>query len=162
MFRQNKDTSLTSDELDAIRREISMYENKRAVSIEALKIVQKYRGWVDDYIIRDIAKVLGITESEVESVATFYNQIFRKPVGRHVIRYCDSVVCYITGYEKIKSFLEKKLQIIVGHTSYGGRFTLLPTCCLGNCDKGPVIMINNDTYVNVTPEIINNILKEYP
>ncbi|MCD0229976.1 NADH-quinone oxidoreductase subunit NuoE, partial [Enterobacter hormaechei subsp. steigerwaltii] len=93
-----------------------------------------------------IAKVLGIPASDVEGVATFYSQIFSQPVGRHVIRYCDSVVCHITGYQGIQAAIEKKLNIKQGQTTFDGRFTLLPTCCLGNCDKGPTMMIDEDTH----------------
>lgn len=98
---------LSTEERDAIEHEKHHYEDARAASIEALKIVQKQRGWVPDGAIHAIADVLGIPASDVEGVATFYSQIFRQPVGRHVIRYCDSVVCHITGYQGIQAALEK-------------------------------------------------------
>ena len=87
---------LTEAERAEIEGEKHHYEDPRAASIEALKIVQKNRGWVEDGAIYAIAEVLGIPASDVEGVATFYSQIFRQPVGRHIIRYCDSVVCHIT------------------------------------------------------------------
>lgn len=105
---------LSAEERDAIEHEKHHYEDARAASIEALKIVQKQRGWVPDGAIHAIADVLGIPASDVEGVATFYSQIFRQPVGRHVIRYCDSVVCHITGYQGIQAALEKKLSIKPG------------------------------------------------
>lgn len=105
--------------------------------------------------------VLGIPASDVEGVATFYSQIFRQPVGRHVIRYCDSVVCHINGYQGIQAALEKKLNIKPGQTTFDGRFTLLPTCCLGNCDKGPNMMIDEDTHAHLTPEAIPELLERY-
>ncbi len=153
---------LSAEERDAIEHEKLHYEDARAASIEALKIVQKKRGWVPDEAIVAIAAVLGISASDVESVATFYSQIFRQPVGRHVIRYCDSVVCHITGYQGIQAALEKKLGIKPGETTADGRFTLLPTCCLGNCDKGPAIMIDDDTHAPLQPEEIPLLLEEYP
>jgi len=131
------------------------------VSIEALKIVQKKRGWISDQAIVEIAKILNLHPSEVESVATFYSQIYRQPVGRHVIRYCDSVVCYLTGYEKIKETLENYLSIEIGETTADGRFTLLPICCLGNCDKSPTIMINEDLHSCLNPDSIPNLLELY-
>ncbi|ACQ67039.1 MULTISPECIES: NADH-quinone oxidoreductase subunit NuoE [Candidatus Williamhamiltonella] len=153
---------LSSEERDAIEEEKHHYEDARAASIEALKIVQKKRGWVPDEAIHAIAEVLGIPASDVEGVATFYSQIFRKPVGRHVIRYCDSVVCYITGYQKIQAVLEEKLGIQPGQTTKDGRFTLLPTCCLGNCDKGPTMMIDDDTHSHLQIENIDTLLEQYP
>src|SRR3546814_8579696 len=81
--------------------------------------------------------MLGIGGAELEGVATFYNLIFRKPVGRHVIKVCDSISCFLTGYEDIKVSLEKTLGIGYGQTTTDSRFTLLPICCLGACDNGP-------------------------
>ncbi|PLK59392.1 NADH-quinone oxidoreductase subunit E [Candidatus Palibaumannia cicadellinicola] len=152
---------LSHDVYEAIEQEKNYYEDARAVSIEALKMVQKKYGWVPDGAIEVIAQILGISVSDVEGVATFYSQIFRKPVGRHVIRYCDSVVCYITGYQTIQATLEQFLNIEPGQTTQDRRFTLLPTCCLGNCDKGPTMMVNEDTYVNLTPECILSLLESY-
>lgn len=110
---QTEAFELSAAEREAIEHEKHHYEDPRAASIEALKIVQKQRGWVPDGAIYTIADVLGIPASDVEGVATFYSQIFRQPVGRHVIRYCDSVVCHITGYQGIQAAIEKKLNIAV-------------------------------------------------
>ncbi|WP_044006081.1 NADH-quinone oxidoreductase subunit NuoE [Buchnera aphidicola] len=153
--------TLTTFEINEIEKQKKYYENSRSVSIEALKIVQKKRGWVCDQAIIEIANILNLNPSEVESVATFYSQIYRQPVGRNVIRYCDSVVCYLTGYEKIKKFLEDYLFIKIGNTTVDGRFTLLPVCCLGNCDKAPTIMINEDLYSHLNPDLIPNLLELY-
>ncbi|MFR0653070.1 NADH-quinone oxidoreductase subunit NuoE [Pantoea sp. SIMBA_079] len=152
---------LSEAEHHAIEHEKHHYEDARAASIEALKIVQKARGWVPDGAIHAIANVLDIPASDVEGVATFYSQIYRTPVGRHVIRYCDSVVCHITGYQGIQAALEQNLNIKPGQTTADGRFTLLPTCCLGNCDKGPTMMVNDDTHVHLTPEGIASLLEQY-
>ncbi|MGL5495955.1 MAG: NADH-quinone oxidoreductase subunit NuoE, partial [Aeromonas sobria] len=94
------DFVLSQAERDAIEHEKHHYEDPRAASIEALKIVQQARGWVPDGAIHAIAAELGIPASDVEGVATFYSQIFRQPVGRHIIRVCDSMVCYINGHEE--------------------------------------------------------------
>ncbi|EFA4541544.1 NADH-quinone oxidoreductase subunit NuoE [Escherichia coli] len=158
---QTEAFELSAAEREAIEHEMRHYEDPRAASIEALKIVQKQRGWVPDGAIHAIADVLGIPASDVEGVATFYSQIFRQPVGRHVIRYCDSVVCHINGYQGIQAALEKKLNIKPGQTTFDGRFTLLPTCCLGNCDKGPNMMIDEDTHAHLTPEAIPELLERY-
>lgn len=117
---------------------------------------------MEDGAIYAIASLLGIPASDVEGVATFYSQIYRQPVGRHIIRYCDSVVCHITGYQGIETEIIKLLQIAPGQTTADGRFTLLPTCCLGNCDKGPTMMIDEDTHSHVKPSDIQRLLEQYP
>jgi len=153
---------LTEGERHAIEAEMHHYEDSRAASIEALKIVQKQRGWVPDAAIPAIADILGIPASDVEGVATFYSQIFRQPVGRHIIRVCDSMVCYIGGHESVLSAIQGKLGIGLGQTTADDRFTLLPVCCLGNCDKAPALMIDDDTYGNITASDVPGLLEAYP
>lgn len=154
-------TSLSTEEYNAIQEECAHYENMRAASIEALKIVQKKRGWVSDDVMILIAQILCIPVADLEGVATFYNQIFRQPVGRHIVRYCDSVVCYLFGCEKIKDVLINILDITVGNTTIDDRFTLLPICCVGHCNKAPILMINEDIYCNVIPENVIQLLENY-
>ncbi len=140
---------------------IHHYDDARAASIDALKIVQKRHGWVPDGAIGAIAEVIGIPGSDVEGVATFYNLIFRKPVGRHVIKVCDSIGCFLTGYDDLIAAIKKQLGIEYGQTTPDGRFTLLPICCLGNCDKGPTLMIDNDTHGPVAIADVPALLERY-
>ena len=152
---------LSAAELAAIHHETGHYENPRAASIEALKIVQAARGWVADGAIEAIATVLGISAADVEGVATFYNMIFRQPVGRHVIKVCDSIACFLTGQEALKQAIVTQTGIGYGETTTDGCFTLLPVCCLGNCDKGPTLMIDDDTHGPVAPEDVPALLERY-
>ncbi|WP_159715237.1 NADH-quinone oxidoreductase subunit NuoE [Blochmannia endosymbiont of Camponotus nipponensis] len=160
-FANNGIFELSQEEYSAIQEECTHYEDIRAASVESLKIIQKNRGWVPDEAVILIAKILRISVADVEGVATFYNQIFRQPVGRHIIRYCDSVVCYLFGCEKIQKTLTCVLKVEVGNTTSDNRFTLIPTCCLGRCHKSPVIMINKDIYFRIVPETLIKLLGQY-
>ncbi|MWV17326.1 NADH-quinone oxidoreductase subunit NuoE [Pseudomonas sp. L-22-4S-12] len=153
--------TLSETERSAIEHEMHHYEDPRAASIEALKIVQKARGWVPDGAADAIGAILGIPASDVEGVATFYSQIFRQPVGRHIIRVCDSMTCFVGGHESLLDSLKDKLGIAPGQTTADGRFTLLPVCCLGNCDKAPAVMIDDDTYGNLDANGIAQLLEAY-
>ena len=152
---------LSDTERSAIEHEMHHYEDPRAASIEALKIVQKERGWVPDGAADAIGAILGIPASDVEGVATFYSQIFRQPVGRHIIRVCDSMTCFIGGHESILGSIKSQLGIAPGQTTADGRFTLLPVCCLGNCDKSPALMIDDDTFGNVDAGSVAQLLEAY-
>ncbi|MCG3170167.1 MAG: NADH-quinone oxidoreductase subunit E [Pseudomonadales bacterium] len=152
---------LSEPELAAIRHELGHYENPRAACIEALKAVQSARGWVPDPAIPAIAELLGITPADVEGVATFYNMIFRQPVGRHVIKVCDSIACYLTGYEELAAAVRTATGLDWGQTGADGRFTLLPVCCLGNCDKGPSLMIDDDTWGPLSAAEVPALLERY-
>lgn len=152
---------LTAIEKQAIDHEIGLVPYKKATVIEALKIVQQHRGWVSDESVEAIAAYLEISPAEVDSVATFYNLIFRKPVGRHVILLCDSISCYVMGYGALYKALEEKLSVRFGETSADNRFTLLPNVCLGCCDHAPALMIDKDLFRDVTTEQLDDILKQY-
>ncbi len=152
---------LSEQEKREIDQEIRHMPNKKAACIEALKSVQRHRGWVSDEGVADIAEYLEISPDEVDSVATFYNLIFRKPVGEHVIFICDSVSCWIEGYEKILQTLQETLGITLGETTDDGKFTLLPIQCLGTCDHAPALMIDTDLHRDLEPEDISKILEEY-
>jgi NADH-quinone oxidoreductase subunit E len=137
---------LSAEELKEIEHELAHYEQPSAATIEALKIVQKHRGWVSDEAVKAIAEKLKTSAADVDSVATFYNLIFRRPVGRHVIFVCDSVSCYLMGYDGLRAKLERQLGIKYGETTPDKRFTLLPICCLGTCDKAPAMLIDQDLH----------------
>lgn len=154
--------ALHLDDLASIEREMRHYDDPRAASIGALKIVQRRHGWVPDGALPAIGDVLGISAADLEGVATFYSLIYRRPVGRHVIKICDSVSCFLTDYEQVRDEICEQLGIGLGATTADGRFTLLPICCLGACDKGPVLMIDDDTHVDVLPRDIARLLERYP
>lgn len=152
---------LTEAEKKEIEAEFPRYEQKRAVCVEALKIVQRHRGWVSEDTLIAVAAFLEMTPEEIDAVATFYNLIFRKPVGRHVILVCNSVSCWIMGHEHILGHLQDRLDIPLGGTSADGVFTLLPMVCLGACDQAPAMMIDDQLYGNLDPEKIDDILSTY-
>jgi NADH-quinone oxidoreductase subunit E len=152
---------LTDEERREIENEIPHYAARQAVSIDAMKIVQKHRGWVSDEALRDISELLGVSAAELDGVATFYNLIFRKPVGRHVIYLCDSVSCWIMGSVRQFQHFRDRLGAAPGETTSDGRFTLLPIVCLGACDRAPVMMIDSDLHTELEPAKIDRILETY-
>ena len=159
---------MTGEERDADRRrdreieiEAAHYPKREAVCIDALKIVQRHRGWVSDESLRDIAGHLGMSATDLDSVATFYNLIFRKPVGRHVIMVCDSVSCWIMGYDRMREHLHERLGIELGETTPDDRFTLLPIVCLGCCDHAPAMMVDSDLHSDLGPQKIDLELEKY-
>lgn len=152
---------LSMEEINEIAAETAHYPKREAGCIDALKIVQRHRGWVSDEGVHDIAVHLGMSATDVDSVATFYNLIYRKPVGRHVISICDSVSCWIMGYEQMRKHLHERLGIGFGETTLDNRFTLLPTLCLGCCDHAPAMMVDSDLHSDLDPEKIDAQLENY-
>ena len=152
---------LSEPERQKITDELKLHDYPRGAISEALLIVQEHHGWVPDDALPEVASMLGVSTEEVEAIATFYELIFRHPVGRHVILLCDSVSCWVTGEEKILDHLQRKLGIGLGGTTPDGQFTLLPAGCLGACDAGPAMMIDGKLYDTLTPEKADEILATY-
>ena len=152
---------LTEDEKTEIQREIEQSEQPRAATVEALRILQARHGWVSDEDIRNLAPLLGMTPDELDAVATFYPFIFRRPVGRHVIFICDSVSCWVMGYDALLRRLKERLGISMGETTPDGRFTLLPVSCIGACDRAPALIIDRDLHVDLDPEKLDRLLERY-
>jgi NADH-quinone oxidoreductase subunit E len=152
---------LTEADKQRIRAEAAHFDRPQAASVEALKVVQERAGWVSDEDLKEVAELLEMSPSELDSVATFYNLIFREPVGKHVILVCDSVSCWIMGYESICEKLKNRLGVELGGTTADGKFTLLPMCCLGTCDRAPAMMVGSDLHRDLNPEEIDRILESY-
>ncbi len=152
---------LSAEERREIEAEMGHYPDKQSVCIDAMKIVQRHRGWVSDESLRDISEFLQMSLDDLDGVATFYNLIFRKPVGKHVIMVCDSVSCWIMGYNKICERLCSRLAIELGETTVDNRFTLLPIVCLGACDHAPVMMVDGDLHVDLDNQAIDQVLEKY-
>lgn len=153
--------ALSEDEIREIEDIVSHLPDRESAAIDALMLVQKNRGWISDESLRAIARQLEMSPVELDGVATFYNLIFRQPVGRHVIMMCDSVSCYVMGSDQLGKDLQQKLGIKFGETTGDDRFTLLPIVCLGACDKAPTLLIDEDLHENVGANDIDNILKQY-
>ena len=152
---------LTDEEKREIEAELPLYPYKQAVALDAMQIVQRHRGWISDESLRDIAEFLGLSVAELDGLATFYNLIYRRPVGRHVIKICDSVSCWIMGYEGLRDCISRKLGIQMGETTPDGRLTLLPIVCLGACDRAPVMMVDSDLHLDLNQDKIGPILESY-
>ena len=151
-------TALSAEEIEEIESELKHYERKSAVAIEALKIVQKYRGWISDQSLREIALYLDMSVDDLDSVATFYNLIYRKPVGKKVIKLCNSVSCWLMGCDNMERAIKNKLDIKLGETTAEGDYTLVPIVCLGACDKAPVMMVNDELHTHLSEEKMDQIL----
>jgi len=152
---------LSEKEIQDINAELAHCATKQSASVDALNIIQASRGWVSDEHLQDVARILEMTPDELDAVATFYSFIFRRPVGRHVILVCDSISCWVMGYNPLLDVLKENLGIGFGETTADKRFTLLPISCLGACDRAPALMVDDDLYGPVTREMMEGILGKY-
>ena len=153
---------LSQEERREIEAELARYPTRQAASIDAMITLQRRRGWVSDESLADLAPLVGMTIDELDGIATFYNMIFRHPVGRHVVRVCDSVTCWMLGADRLHERAAVESGARTGETSADGRFTLLPVVCLGACDHAPALMVDADLHGDVQPDDIARVLARYP
>jgi NADH-quinone oxidoreductase subunit E len=132
-------------------RIVSAVTNREA-AVDVMKLLQAHYGWLTDEAVGEAAELLELSPLQVEELATFYEMIYRRPVGRHVIHVCDSISCWAMGGESLLQHIAGLLEIGVGETTSDGLFTLLPCCCLGNCGQAPTIMIGDTLFGQVSVE----------
>jgi NADH-quinone oxidoreductase subunit E len=150
---------LSQVEISAIEHECALYESRPAAAIDALQIVQRERRWISDESLYAIADMLGMSATELEGIATFYNLIYRQPVGQHVIHLCNSISCWLHDYQSIAEHLRQTLNIEFGQTTADGNITLLPNVCLGCCDKAPALMLDGELVESLDINVIDKLLE---
>ena len=143
-----------------LEQRVSSAVTNREAAVDVMKELQRHYGWLTDEAVQEAADLLGLSPLQVEELATFYEMIYRRPVGRHVIHVCDSISCWSLGGESLLMHFERLLGIAVGATTADGLFTLLPCCCLGNCGNAPAVMVAERQFGPVTPELAEAILAD--
>ncbi len=143
-----------------LKKIVKEAHNPREALVDVIMECQRRTHWLKDDHIKEIAEITGISPLQIDELTTFYNLMFRKPVGRRVILICDSISCTMMGSDSLIRYLCEKLKIEVGGTTPDGIFTLLPICCLGNCGEAPAMLLGDKLYGNLTPEKIDAILEE--
>ncbi len=145
---------------ERLRKLVEEAHTPQEALIDMIMEVQEHARWLSDEDVEEIARIAGTSPLKIDELATFYNLVFRRPVGQKVIFVCDSISCWTMGSDTIVDYLCRKLRIKMGETTQDGIFTLLPICCLGNCGEAPSMMIGEKMYGNLTPEKIDEILKD--
>ena len=123
-------------------------------------IVTKEQHISEDAMI-EVARELNISAAHVYGTATFYSFLNTKPLGKYVIRVCKTITCMMHGKNQIIKELEAVLKVNLGETTHDGKFTLLETNCLGQCHKGPAMLINDTPYTELTPDKVREIIMMY-
>jgi NADH:ubiquinone oxidoreductase subunit E len=118
-------------------------------------------GYVPDHAVGELADELGIPVVEVYAAATFYRALALKPTGKHVIRLCKSLPCYLKHNQPVIDAVGRELGIVAGRTSHDGLFSLELVDCIGACDKAPAMLIDDDVFGDLTPEKVTEILAGY-
>jgi NADH:ubiquinone oxidoreductase subunit E len=153
---------ITEHELlkDEIRSWIGTYGNDRSALIPILQEVQGRYARISEFAMQQIADALGIHPVEVYGVASFYRFLDTRTRGRFVIRLCRTMPCDMAGKEAVARQLENDLGIAFGETTPDRQFTLEWANCLGMCDQGPALLVNDRVYTRVTPEQVHDILMD--
>jgi NADH-quinone oxidoreductase subunit E len=131
----------------------------REAAVDVMKELQSHYGWLTDEALGEAAALLGLSPLQVDELATFYEMIYRRPVGRKVIHVCDSISCWCACCDGIMEHLKARLGVEVGGTSADGMFTLLPCCCMGMCGDSPAMSVDGVPYGKLTPELVDEILE---
>ncbi len=151
-------------ERDRIRQSLAelveRYGNTRNSLLPILQEIQRQHYHISEYAMQVVADLLGIHPVEVFAVVSFYSFLDFKPKGRFVIRVCRTMCCHMQGKDRVARQLETDLGIKFGETTPDGRFTLEWANCIGMCDLGPALLVNDRVYTQVTPNEVHHIIEE--
>jgi NADH-quinone oxidoreductase subunit E len=152
---------MSSKELrETLQKKIRDVDHPRELVVDVMYALQRHYGYLSDEALHEVAELLAMTPLEVEELATFYDFIYREPVGKFVIHVCDGVVCWMCQEFSVFDYLCKKLNVKMDETTPDGLFTILPTACFGYCDHAPAMLINGLFYGPLTPMKIDEILEK--
>ncbi|MBC7961843.1 MAG: NADH-quinone oxidoreductase subunit NuoE [Steroidobacteraceae bacterium] len=143
-----------------LQQRVARAVTNREAAVDVMKELQNHYGWLTDEAVAEAGDLLGLSTLQIEELATFYEMIYRRPVGRHVIHVCDSISCWSMGGETLLRQFEKLLGIQAGGTTTDGVFTLLPCSCLGNCGNAPAVMVGERQFGPVSIESAAALLAE--
>jgi len=143
---------------DELKKLIEGAEHPREYVVDAMFALQDRYGYLTDEAVEEVASLVGMSPLEVEELASFYDFIYRRPIGKFVIRVCDGIVCSTEGGEDLLAQLENLLGIKVGETTQDGLFSLLPVCCIGFCDMAPAMVVNGEVYGRLNREKVRGII----
>ena len=140
---------------------IERYGDSQEALVEILRDMNQQKGYLTRESLDAVAQRLELPSSTVYSVASFYSLISLKPLGKHVIRFCEDAPCHVAGGREIWETLEQEIGVPFGETTLDGQWSLLTTSCIGACAVGPVMMIDDDIYGNLTADKVREILARY-
>lgn len=148
--------SLTAE----IEKLVEKYGKDRSALIPVLQDIQRNHKYVSEFAQQEIARVLDIHPVEVYSVISFYSFLNSEPKGRNIVRLCQTITCDLAGKADIARAIERELGIKFGDTTKDKKITLEYTNCLGMCDQGPAMLVNDKVYTKLTPEKAVQIINE--
>jgi NADH-quinone oxidoreductase E subunit len=140
---------------------LERYREEEGALIPLLQEAQEAYGYLDEKIMRALAKGAGYQLSQVYGVATFYTQFRLEPIGEHLIRVCHGTACHVAGAELISEEISNYLGIKDGQTTPDMKFTLESVMCVGACSLSPIMIVDEDTHGKLKPANVRKILKSY-
>jgi len=143
----------------SLQERVAAAVTSREAAVDVMKELQAHYGWLTDEAVGEAAALLGLSPLQVEELATFYEMIYRRPVGKKVIHVCDSISCWCADCDGIMAHLKERLGVGLGGTSADGMFTLIPCCCMGMCGDSPSMSVGGTAYGKLTPELVDEILE---
>lgn len=150
-----------NNEVSSFKTMLINEQNHHGSLIGLLQSAQDSYGYIPENVIEYISEIEGTPIADIYGVITFYSQFRLKPLGKNIIRICEGTACHVNGAKTVLQSLEDELSITVDETTQDGTFTLLSVACLGCCSLAPVIMINNETFGNLTTDKLKKTLKKF-
>jgi NADH-quinone oxidoreductase E subunit len=156
---------IAAEKLRILRNKIhdlmGLYPSYQAVLLPSLYAAEEIFGWISPEAIVEVSNVTGVSAAEIKGVASFYALYKTRPMGRHIIQLCTNVACMLEGAEDLVAHLEEKYGLTPGGTTADGRFSLVIMECIGACGTAPSMILDSDSYDNLTKDRLDTLLESY-
>lgn len=143
-----------------IEKLVEQYGQGRDSLLPIVQALQAKHGWISDFAQQEVARLLDIHPVEVYGVVSFYAFLRTQHKGRFIVRLCKTISCDLQGKAAIARTIEREIGIKFGESTLDEKFTLEFINCMGMCDQGPAMLINDKVYTHLTPRKVVEILNE--
>ncbi len=149
------------DVIPLVQETVEKYHAERTELVTMLHELTRNIGYLPPEVFPELAKLLNVSVGDIYSVTSLYTMLLTRPRGKHLVQFCESAPCHLAGGNQLLKMLEEVLGITAGETSENGLWTLIKTSCLGRCGEGPILVVDDEVYSEVTREKLWAILAKY-
>jgi len=157
-YRMNNEITIDWEKIDQI---ISKYKENQEALLMIMQDISYIYNYVPPEVVPVLVERLGVKESLIYGVATFYKTISIEPRGRYIVSVCTGTACHLRGAEKIMDAMQERMKIREGETTEDRLFSLETVRCVGCCASAPVITVNKETYGGLDRSSALAVIDEY-
>ncbi len=148
-------------DLTAVDTIVERYQGDKTAILAVLQDIQAVYNYLPREAMVRVAEKLGVSMTQVSSLATFFHAFSLKPRGKNIVTVCMGTVCHVRGAPRVLEEIERQLGVKNQETTADGMFTVETVNCVGACALGPLVMVNGNYHGNIATSDVPEMLDQY-